>query len=314
MIIDMNQDFGIHGKLMRGKKNILILGCTGMLGSEVLKVFSENKKYNIYASTRNIKDTRYLNLENFKNITYFKFDVLKDNIKKIKKFVKKDTVIINCIGIIKPNIDEKKPKSVLRAIIVNSIFPNKLSDEFSKKNKIYQIATDCVYDGKSKLYNEDAHHNALDVYGKSKSLGEVNKKNFYNIRTSIIGKEIKQHKSLYDWFQKQKMNSKVNGFTNHLWNGLTTRAFGYILISIIKNRINLPNKIHIMPKNLINKYEMLKLFRNKNPFKKIYINPVKSKTKIDRTLATEYNNKIALIWKKSKYKKIPSIEELIEEI
>ena len=55
-----------------------------------------------------------------------------------------------------------------------------------------------------------------------------------------------------------------------------------------------------MPKNLINKYKMLKLFRDKKPSKKIYIKPVKSNIKIDRTLATQYSNKISLIWKKSK--------------
>ena len=37
---------------MKGKKNILILGSTGMLGSEVLKVFVESKKFNIAASVR----------------------------------------------------------------------------------------------------------------------------------------------------------------------------------------------------------------------------------------------------------------------
>ena len=62
--------------------------------------------------------------------------------------------------------------------------------EFAKKNKIYQIATDCVYDGSSKLYSESSPHNPLDVYGKTKSLGEVQSGNFFNIRVSIIGKEI----------------------------------------------------------------------------------------------------------------------------
>ena len=101
-----------------------------------------------------------------------------------------------------------------------------LNNKFKvKKNKIYQIATDCVYDGSNKLYSENSLHNPLDVYGKSKSLGEVDNKNFFNIRASIIGKEIKNHKSLYDWFRNQNKNSKVNGFTNHLWNGITTKSF-----------------------------------------------------------------------------------------
>ena len=299
---------------MKGKKDILILGCTGMLGSEVLKVFNESKKFNITASVRYKKDIKLLNYEKFQKIKFFKFDVLKNSVQKLKNVIKKNTIIINCIGVIKPNIHEDNAKSKLDAIKINSIFPYYLNDEFAKKNKIYQIATDCVYDGSSKLYSESSPHNPLDVYGKTKSLGEVQSGNFFNIRVSIIGKEIKNNKSLYDWFQNQNINSKVNGFTNHLWNGITTRAFGNILISIIENEIILPNKIHICPKNIVTKYEMLKLFRDKNPNKNVNINPVKAKVKINRTLSTDYKKLNNLIWNKSIYKKKPTIEKLIKEI
>ena len=95
--------------------------------------------------------------------------------------------------------------------------------------------------------------------------------------------KIKNHKSLYDWFQNQNENSKVEGFTNHLWNGITTKAFGNILISI-ENKINLPNKIHIGPKNIVTKYEMLRLFKDKIHNKNINIKPVKAKLKSINTL------------------------------
>lgn len=298
---------------MKDKKNILVLGCTGMLGSEVLKVFVESKKFHVSATLRNMKDLKYFNSKENQKIKFIKFDVSKDNVNKLKNAVKKNTIILNCIGIIKPNINENNIKSILNAISVNSIFPNKLSETFSKKNLIYQIATDCVYDGSSKLYSENFAHNPIDVYGKTKSLGEVNDKNFFNIRASIIGKEVKNHKSLYDWFLNQKKNSKLNGFTNHLWNGITTRAFGHILVSIIENKIDLPNKIHICPKNIVTKFQMLKLFK-KNNDKNILIKPVKAKVKINRTLSTKYKKINDLIWKKSIYKKIPTIEQLIKEI
>ena len=299
---------------MKGRKNILILGCTGMLGSEVLKVFIESKKFNISASITSKKNLKFLKFEKFQKINFFKFNVLQDSLSKLKKFIKKDTIIVNCIGVIKPNIDENNVKSILNAVKVNSVFPCNLNNKFAKKNKIYQIATDCVYDGSNKLYSENSLHNPLDVYGKSKSLGEVDNKNFFNIRASIIGKEIKNHKSLYDWFRNQNKNSKVNGFTNHLWNGITTKAFGNILVSIIENNISLPNKFHICPKNIITKYEMLRLFKDKIPNKNINIKPVKAKIKINRTLSSDYKKLNNIIWNKSIYKKIPTIEELIKEI
>jgi dTDP-4-dehydrorhamnose reductase len=299
---------------MKDKKNILVLGSTGMLGSEVLKVFTEFKKFNISSSIRSMQDIKYFKLKKFQKIKFFKFNVLEDNVQKLKKFIKKDTIIINCIGITKPNIDENNLKSVLNAVLINGVFPNKLCDEFGKKNKIYQIATDCVYAGSKKLYSENAPHDALDVYGKTKSLGEVKNKNFFNIRSSIIGKEIKHHKSFYDWFQNQDENSKVSGFTNHFWNGITTSAFGKILISIIENNINIPNKMHICPKNFITKYKMLRLFKDKNMNKKIFIKPIKAKIRINRTLSTKFKKINDLIWKGSIYRKVPTIENLIREI
>ena len=64
------------------------------------------------------------------------------------------------------------------AIKVNSLFPFQLSKIIKlKKNKIYQI-TDCVFSGEKGNYNEMSEHDALDVYGKTKSLGKLMKKIF----------------------------------------------------------------------------------------------------------------------------------------
>ena len=58
---------------------------------------------------------------------------------------------------------------------------------------------------------------------------------------------------------------------------------------------------------------MLGLF-TKLTGKKIKINPINAKIKIDRTLLTINNNLIKQIWKKSKYKKVPKVNDLIMEI
>ena len=84
----------------------------------------------------------------------------------------------------------------------------------------------------------------------------------FNLRTSLIGKELNSNKSLYEWFMSQKINHKW--IFKSFMNGLTTKAFAKVLISIIDNRINLPEKIHIIPKDKISKYKMLELFKNNN--------------------------------------------------
>ena len=57
-----------------------------------------------------------------------------------------------------------------------------------------------------------------------------------NLRCSIIGKEIRNNKSLISWFLNNEENISLNGFTNHIWNGVTTDVFAKICIGIIKNK------------------------------------------------------------------------------
>ena len=87
------------------KKKILILGSTGMLGSEVLKVFSDLDNYKIFTNLRNPKQKKTFKINNLNKITFFKFDAKFDNINKLKRYISRGTIIINCIGIIKPHIN-----------------------------------------------------------------------------------------------------------------------------------------------------------------------------------------------------------------
>ena len=151
------------------------------------------------------------------------------------------------------------------------------------------------------------------MYGKTKSLGEINSKNFFNIRCSIIGEELKNHKSLISWFLSNKNGSKVNGFTDHEWNGVTTEAFAEAIKAIIINKIKLPNLIHIVPKNKVSKFKLLKILNEK--YKKNFkVRKFVSGFSINRTLGTNNKNLNSVIWQKSKFKSIPTIERMIKDI
>lgn len=294
------------------KKKILIIGSGGMLGWQVSKYFS-NKSFDLTLTYRRLKHKKKLQriIKKSKNIKWRKFDILKTNSNKLNSLLKKFDYIINCAGIIKPEINERSPDSIFNSLKVNSYFPHLLNKQKKKNTKVFQIATDCVYDGSKGNYEENFFHNANDIYGKSKSMGEVNAENFYNIRVSIIGKEIKDFKSLLSWFINSK-NKKVDGYVNHLWNGITTLAYAKIIYSLIKNNIHLPNVLHILPKNKISKFELLKLFSKKFLKKKIL--KTISLKKIDRTLSTIHPSLVKKIWIGSDYKKIPTIQELVSEI
>lgn len=292
-------------------KKILLLGSTGMLGWQVLKSLQELRNCKIFATYKSKKKLLLLkdNLRDNKNINFIRFDI--NNLSK-KNFSKFD-YIINCIGIIKPYIDEKNQSSIKNAIKINSLFPHDLILK-NNKTKIFQIATDCVYDGKKGNYLENDSHNPDDVYGKTKSLGEIHSKNFFNIRCSIIGPELNGHKSLLDWFKLLPLNSKVFGFKNHNWNGVTTYAFGKVISGIIKKNLSIPNMVHLTPKNCLNKFELLKIFKKNLNRNDINIKPKNAKIKIDRTIQTNDRDLNKKLWHNAGYKKVPNIKYLVEEI
>jgi len=266
---------------------ILIMGKAGMLGSMLYYYFSKQEDYVVFSTSRE----EFNNLQN--NLF---FDVEKSNIETLGNFISENKIeyILNAIGVIKPHCKENNPKGIERAILVNAHFPYKLSKLAKQLNvKIIQIATDCVYDGFKGNYNENSSHNALDVYGKTKSLGEVNDKTILNIRCSIIGPEIKSKVSLLEWFLSQKL--EVKGFTHHKWNGITTLRFAQLVDEIIKQGLydKLIDKspiFHFVPNYSLTKYEMLSIF-NKIFNKNI---PIVSTDdfgpSIDRTLSTNFSD------------------------
>lgn len=167
--------------------------------------------------------------------------------------------------------------------------------EFSeiKGIKTIQIATDCVYSGVKGQYAEDAPHDPLDVYGKTKSLGEVKSGSFLNIRCSIIGPEKYKKDFLLEWFLMQQEGTKVKGFSHHLWNGVTTLQFAQLCEKIINNKfdalISESNTHHFMPNSTVNKYELLNIF-NKIFNKKMIVEKYEDKKNIlDRTLVSKFN-------------------------
>lgn len=292
-------------------KKILILGGNGMLGKDMIRAFINNDFKNITYSTRKKPLDRKF-LKN-KNVKFLKLSIDEKIEKNISKFLKnKFEIVINCIGIVKPRINEEKFTSFKNTINVNSLFPKILQDSMNKKTKIYQIATDCVYSGKEGHYDEKSYHDANDLYGKSKSLGEINASNFYNLRCSIIGKELNNKYSLVEWFLSNK-NMPVNGFVDHHWNGVSTTVFSNLVCSIIINKIKIPNNFHIVPKNIVTKYSLLK-YLNKRFENNSQVSPFKSKFKINRTLSTIFNEINDEMWNKSIYGKKMSIKEIVNTL
>lgn len=278
-------------------KKVIILGKTGMLGSKVIETFENKKQFEVFGTDRNILDAQTAAVEN------------------IEKVIKDFDYVINCIGIIKPYIHDDNSFEVQRAILVNGLFPHKLATAAENCGaKVIQIATDCVFDGVAGGYVETDKHNATDVYGKTKSLGEVISPNMLNLRCSIIGKELKGKTSLLEWFLNQPKNATVNGFKNHLWNGVTTDVFGELCVGLIKNDGWFSGLQHVVPGDIMSKSEMLKVFAQTFGRTDITIKDINATEAIDRTISTNNKKLNEKIWNFSGYEKLPTVAEMIKGI
>lgn len=263
---------------------ILILGSSGMLGKYV-STYLKIKYKDVICLDRSI----------------FQIDLSTNNQSIIHVLqsngINENDIVINCIGLIKPQVDKY---GTTLSIVVNSLFPNLLADEcFKIKAKMIHITTDCVFSGKKGDYIETDAHDVSDIYGRTKSLGEPG--NCTVIRTSIIGEEISQKRSLVEWI-KSSANKEINGFDDHFWNGLTCLQVAKIIDQMIKENNFWTGVKHIFS-NKVNKYDLVSMVNDIYNLN-IKINKKKSGNYCDRSMSSIFLNNF----------NIPSLNNQIKEM
>lgn len=234
---------------------VLILGGSGMLGHKLYQVL--RNEFEIKVTFREF-DSRLKAANIFKEseiiqgIEVNNFDSVKTLCENLKP-----AMVINCIGIIK---QQKEAQNSKISIYINSLFPHLLAEICTDINtKLIHISTDCVFSGEKGNYTEDDNPDPVDLYGRSKLLGEINYDNHLTIRTSIIGHELNSKISLIDWFLEQN-NKKVNGFSNAIYSGLPTLIFAMEIGRIIKEFPNLKG-LYNVSSSPISKFELLKFVK-----------------------------------------------------
>jgi dTDP-4-dehydrorhamnose reductase len=295
-------------------KKVLILGASGMLGSMVTDFLSRQNAYCLAATVRS-ESLAERGKKHFPNILWRVFDVEEDGDDALADMAAGSQWIINCVGKTKPYTHDDNAEEIERAIKVNSLFPYRLASAAAKKgSKVLSIATDCVFSGITGDYGERDKHDALDVYGKTKSLGECYMPNAFSLRCSIIGPESKSYVFLLEWFRQQAKGAQVNGFTNHLWNGMTTLHFAKICHGIIKNDLDLPHIQHVIPSGTISKSDLLKCFADGYKRPDITITPVEAATVVNRVLATEHPDLNEKLWRLAGYESPPTVAAMVAEM
>ena len=283
---------------------VAVLGSTGMLGSTLTRVL-ENQFKTIYEFNRSgisatgKNQTRVIEVTD-SNCLLTSFNGLEID------------YIVNCIGMIKHVIDENDQNSVNLAGKINSEFPANLNIYASRLGiPVIQVGTDCVYSGKSGLYSENDPHEPIDIYGETKNAGEQSATDSMLIRCSIVGKELKNRNSLLEWVISQPIGAKVEGYVNHLWNGVTTLHFSQIISGVIKSGAYKPGVLHLVPSDIVSKFELINLISSEFGRSDLQISQFEAETPINRSLITINPERNLQLWRQGGYNEIPTISEMV---
>jgi len=282
-------------------KKVLLLGATGMLGSEVYRTLRD--KYDITVTARDKSKLSLLGSTG-KSLEFDAEKMMADYaVKKneyFSEFVKQAgdvDYVINAVGVIIPFAMQNPALT----FFVNSALPHILARQYGPR--LIHTTTDCVYSDGKAPYNESSECSPTDIYGLSKSLGEP--ENCLTIRTSIVGPELSGHASLLGWFlNAAKVGTPISGYTNRMWNGITTHQFGIVYDKVMSKGEPMTGLYHVFT-NPVSKYETLLAFQSR--FKvNCSITPVVAQPAVDRRLSTLYSF--------NSWLKIPTFQKMVEEM
>jgi dTDP-4-dehydrorhamnose reductase len=292
---------------------VVVFGASGMLGSMVVDVLERDGRWDVAGTVRTpglVDACR----ERLPHVEWRQYEAGADD-GSLSNALDGADWVVNAIGLTKPYVHDDDPFEVERALWGNAVFPFRLAEAAKVTGaQIIQIGTDCVFSGLSGRYVESSPHDALDVYGKTKSLGEVGVPNVHLMRCSIIGPEPSKPMFLLEWLRRQPAGAHVNGYTDHLWNGVTTHAFARLCVGILGGQADPPALQHVIPSGDVTKADLLVMLAKAFGREDVTVVPGTSPHSIDRTLRTEAPDANATLWSAAGYASPPTVEAMVQEL
>ena len=232
---------------------VLVFGASGMIGSAMFRVISSTPGWEVWGTLRSAAAKRFFSGDQQDKLVSG-VDVEKhDALVRIFARVKPD-VVVNCIGLTKHHKEAEDPQM---ALPLNGLLPHRLADLCAVAGaRLIHVSTDCVFVGSKGNYGEADVPDAVDVYGKSKHMGEVDYTHTVTLRTSTIGHELQSAFGLLEWFLSQQGSCK--GFNRAIFSGLPNTEFARVVRDVVIPRPDLHGLYHVGA-DPIDKYELLKL-------------------------------------------------------
>ena len=234
---------------------VLVLGGTGMLGHKLWQVLSPRMDTHVTVRTSERAVAAASVLDPDRTVVGVSAEAF-ETVQRAVASVRPD-VVLNCIGIVK---QAPAARDAIASISINSLFPHRLAALCRTEGaRLIQISTDCVFSGRVGRYTEDDLPDPVDLYGRSKLLGEVADGDCLTVRTSMIGRELAGTNGLLEWFLAQE--GSVRGFRRAIFSGLTTQALARILAVVVRDHRGL-NGIRHVASAPISKFHLLCMLKD----------------------------------------------------
>jgi dTDP-4-dehydrorhamnose reductase len=226
---------------------VLVLGGDGMLGHELHRELRDHHE------TRVTQRSQSSDPQVFSGVEVRGSGRVEEVIAQFRP-----AAVVNCIGIVKQRPESEE---AIASIEVNALLPHRVAIACRAAGaRLIQLSTDCVFSGDKGNYREEDRPDPVDVYGRSKLLGEVTGEGALTLRTSMIGLGLNRKTSLVDWFLAQK--GSVRGYRKAVFSGLTTRELSRVIRMILERHPQASGLYHLSVAP-IDKYTLLLKLRER---------------------------------------------------
>ena len=279
---------------------VLILGGDGMLGHRLLAHLQKNHE---------TKVTLHRDLAAYEPYGLFTRDnsyagVEAQDADRMLEVVAdfRPEAVVNTVGIVK---QRGAAKEAIPSLEINALLPHRLALLCKAVGvRLVHVSTDCVFSGRKKGgYTEEDVPDPLDLYGRTKLLGEVSEPGCITLRTSIIGLELSRRTGLIEWFLSQ--SGEIRGFTKAIYTGLTTAEMSRVIERVLVEHQALSGVWQVASEP-INKHDLLVRFSEVLGRDDVSIVPDNS-VRIDRSLS-------AVAFEKATGYHAPGWNEMLEEL
>ena len=245
--------------------NVIVLGCNTVNGRAIMQQFIDHDHLVHGTMHGDISEFKYISTD--ENAHYYGFidaaeqpDVF-DDIGKLFEFAEPD-VVINCIDTSIPAYQDYISDKYTN-LVVNAVFPHVIAKmcEISDA-KFIQMSNALVFSGTNSQYSEFDIPDAMNLYGKTKYIGEIeDQSHVTTLRCSTFGRETTTHNGLFEQLATGS-GKTLYGRPNIMSNPLTAVELAKIVVDISEHHPVMPGVFNIGTRYAISEYQLMRVIND----------------------------------------------------